>query len=367
MARAIFGLDNVEIGSHGYAHPMDWRAGEKAELSVPDLPDYVLSGESEISGTVDFINKNLSPPGKECRVMLWTGWCNPSEEQLTSAYTSGVRNLNGGDPRMDSHYPSYAHMSPPVHQVGKYLQFLTSASNEYILTDDWTPPYYRFQNVVQTFENTGSPKRVVPVNIYIHYYIARNYPGLQGLRTTLKWVLDHPLAPVFVSEYVDVVRDFHWARIAERGPGHWVIRKGPALQTVRFDTPDMHIDLEASNGVIGYVNNKELGVTFVHLTDAAEVSVVTSESAPKRAFLRTATHIVKDFSHTPKGFEFVSGGVGLRTFEVAGLSDGANYEIHASIDGEDFVVVNAAVSEGQVSFQIPKKTTKAILVKAVLQ
>lgn len=367
VARAIFAMDNVEIGSHGYAHPMDWRAGEKAELSVPDLPDYSLSGKSEVAGTVDFINKNLSPPGKECRVMLWTGWCNPSEEHLVTTYKTGVRNLNGGDPRMDSHYPSYAHMVPPVHQVGKHLQYLTSASNEYILTDDWTPPYYRFQNVIQTFENTGSPKRVVPVNIYIHYYIARNFPGLQGLITTLKWILDHPLAPVFVSEYVDIARDFHWARIAERGPGHWVIRKGPALLTIRFDRPDLHIDLEASKGVIGYLNDKDLGVTYVHLTEANEASVIIADTPPNRAYLHTATHLVRKFSHSETGFAFETGGVGLRRFEVAGLTEGKTYKISASVEGIEFNESSAKVVDGVVSFTIEKQSTKPISIQGVVK
>jgi hypothetical protein len=364
VARAIFRLDNVEIGSHGYAHPMDWRAGEKSELSVPGLPDYVLSGESEVSDTISYINENLAPPGKTCRIMLWTGWCNPTETQLQAAYDSGVRNLNGGDPRMDSHYPSYAHMVSPVHQVGSLLQYQTSAANEYILTDDWTPPYYRFQNVVQTFEKTGSPKRVVPVNIYIHYYIARNFPAFEGLLNTLAWVLDKPLAPIFTSEYVDIARDFQWARIAQREDKSWVIRKGPSLRTLRFDRPDLHVDISASSGVVGYAQDKALGVTYLHLSNEEEVSVVLADQQPDHPFPWTATHPIENFSFTGTDLRFETGGVGVRTFQVAGLKPGTKYEVLAHVEEELFDKSKALVDDkGVLEFVITGKSTKAIEVR----
>ncbi len=364
VARAIFRLDNVEIGSHGYAHPMDWRAGEKSELSVPGLPDYVLTGDSEVTDTIKYINENLAPPGKTCRIMLWTGWCNPTETQLKAAYDSGVRNMNGGDPRMDSHYPSYAHMVSPVHQVGSLLQYQTSAANEYILTDEWTPPYYRFQNVIQTFERTGSPKRVVPVNIYIHYYIARNFPAFEGLLNTLNWVLGQPLAPIFTSEYVDIARDFQWVRIAQREDKSWVIRKGPNLRTVRFDRPDLHVDLSASSGVVGYAQDKSLGVTYLHLSNEPEVSVVLADQPPQHPYPRTATHPIENFSHSGSDMRFETGGVGLRTFEIAGLKAGTQYVVLAHVQEELFDRTKAAVDDkGVLEFKISGKTTQPIAVR----
>lgn len=366
VARAIFALDNVEIGSHGYAHPMDWRAGEKSELSVTGLPDYQLSGKTEVSDTIAYIDEHLAPPGKQCRIMLWTGWCNPDEKQLEATYAAGVRNLNGGDPRMDSHYPSYAHMVPPVHQVGSQLQYYTSAANDYILTDDWTPPYYRFQNVVQTFENTGMPRRVVPVNIYIHYYIARNFSALAGLHNTIKWVLEHPLAPIFTSQYVDIARDFHWARMAQRAPNTWVVRKGPALRTLRFDRDDVHIDLDASVGVTGYAQDKELGVTYVHLTRSPEVTVVTSSKAPERPFPWRTTHPVENFTYEQESFQFETGGVGLRQFDMAGVTPGATYQVSADIKSRPAIEQQArADALGFLHFEIEAKTTKTIVVAVV--
>ena len=251
VARTLLALPNVEVASHGFSHPMDWRAGEKSELSVKNLPGYTLSGEGEIAHSAEYINSALTTPDKPVRVMLWTGWCNPDEAQLAVTARLGLFNLNGGDPRMDRLYPSYAHMAPPIHRVGAQFQFFTSAANDYILTDEWTPPYYRFGNVVDTFEKTGRPRRVVPANIYYHFYIAQNLSALQGARRAYDWAMRNAVAPLFVSEYVDIVRDFYYGRVSQVDPRTWEIATDGRLNTVRFDGAPVHIDLEDSTGVIG--------------------------------------------------------------------------------------------------------------------
>lgn len=341
LARSVLALENVEVASHGIAHPMDWRAGsvkgysadEPAVRSLPSYPDagvdVVGRGEIEIAGSVAYIDEFLAPPGKKCRTMLWTGWCNPSEEQLAIAYRLGLRNLNGGDPRMDEHYPSYAHMVPPVRQVGKLKQFLTSAANDYILTDDWTPPFYRFKNVIQTFERTGSPRRVVPVDVYYHFYLARNYAALSGLKTTLDWVVTQPLAPMFTGDYVDIARDFHDARFASAGPRRWTMRKGKALRTVRFDA-QVDIDLEASTGVLGYLKAPELSATYVHLDERPEVVIQLGAGPPSRPYLSRATHPVEGLKVDGDTVSFATHTVGPREFVFAGMTPGGRYRVESA-------------------------------------
>ena len=326
VARSIFARDNVEVGSHGLAHPMDWRGGATAELSVPDLPGYTLSGESEIAQSVAYIDAELAPPGKPCTIMLWTGWCNPNEAELAVAYRLGLRNLNGGDPRMDEHYPSYAHLVAPVHAVGRLYQFQTSAANDYILTDGWVPPYYRFRNVVRTFEQAGAPRRVVPIDVYFHFYIARNLAGLTGLREVLDWVVAQPIAPMFTSEYVDVARDFQWARIARRGD-RWTVRKGGALRTLRADGL-IDVDVERSRGVLGYLQDRALGVTYVHLDGSGEVAVEVGHAPPRRAYLAEASHPVDALVVDGATISFETHGPGNRTFVFAGLAPGVAYRVN---------------------------------------
>lgn len=353
IARSIFALDNVEVGSHGLAHPMNWRAGAAAELSVPGLPGYVLSGESEIAHSVDYIDRVLAPPGKRCQIMLWTGWCNPSPEQLAVAYRLGLRNLNGGDPRMDAHYPSYAHLVPPVRRTGEFSQYLTSAANDFILTNEWTPPYYRYQNVVQTFERSGRPRRVVPIDVYYHFYIALNQAALAGLEHVLGWVIDQPIAPRWTSEYVDIVRDFQWARLARRAGDEWVLRKGPALRTLRFDDAGVHVDLDRSPGVIGYTADAELGVTWVHLDASPEVVVRLSDTPPRRAYLKSASHPVDDLRVEPGVLDFGTGGPGRREFVFAGLAHAQRARIVSATPGQAERRSEAVVDErGVLGFAI---------------
>lgn len=341
VIRSIFALDNVEVGSHGYAHPIDWRAGPAATLSVPDLPDYRLDGENEVGKSVAYIDAQLAPPGKPCRIMLWTGSCNPSEDQLAWAYRLHLRNLNGGDPRMDAFYPSYAHLVPPAHPVGRYFQYFTSAANDYIHTQDWRPPYYRFQNVVQTFERSGRPRRVVPVNVYFHFYSARNQAALTGLERALDWAVGQPLAPVFASEYVDIARDFQWARVARRGADRWVIRKGPYLRTVRFDRPDLSIDRSQSRGVLGYLRDPDLGVTYVHLSQDEEVELQLRAPDPGPELpagevpagdvrLEEGSHWVDALATSPGRIEVETRGTGRKRFVIAGLIGGASFRVHAT-------------------------------------
>lgn len=330
VARSIFALDNVEIGSHGLAHPLNWRDKREENLSVRGLPGYAFTDDVEIARSVEYIDRALAPPGKRCQIMLWTGWCNPSEGQLAAAYRLGLRNLNGGDPRMDAHYPSYAHLVAPIHRVGGLYQYYTSAANDYILTARWSPPYYRFQNVIQTFERTAAPRRVVPINVYFHFYIARNHEALVGIERIFEWVSRQPIAPRFASEYVDLVRDAHWARLAEPAPGRWVLRKGPALRTARFDDPAVHVDLARSRGVIGYLNHPELGVTYVHLTADPEVTIQLAGQAPRAPYLERATHDVDALQIGGDEIRFTTRGVGGKRFVLRNLPPGRGYDVTAA-------------------------------------
>ncbi len=335
VARSIFALPNVEIGSHGFAHPLNWRAPD-GEVSVAGIPGYAMSGEAEVARSVEYINRELALPGKSCRIMLWTGDCNPTAEQLAVAYRLGLRNLNGGDPRMDAHYPSYAHLVPPVHLVDGLAQYYTSAANDYILTDEWKPPYYRFRNVLQTFARSGLPRRVVPVDVYFHFYSARNLTALTALEEIFDWVVHQPLAPVFTSEYVDIVRDAADARIARSGPEQWTVRKGASLRTVRFDDPTLHVDLARSHGVLGYVEEPALGATYVHLDGSREAVIQLAHAAPSQPYLERANHFVDDVALGAETLAWTTHGPGRGTFVFAGLAPGTRYH---SLDGD--LVVDA--------------------------
>ena len=360
VARDILKMNNVEAASHGLAHPMDWRGGADAELSVDDLPDYVLSGETEIRQSVEYIDRYLVPPGKKTKVMLWTGWTNPSEEQLQIAYEMGLHNLNGGDGRMDSHYPSYAHMAPAIHQVGEFFQYYSSMANDYVLTDGWQPPYYRFQNIVETFEKTNERYRIMPLNIYVHFYISRNQAALTGLTRVMEWVEKHEIAPVFVSEHVDRVKDAYWSRVARKGDG-WQGMVGEHLRTLRMDSPDVHVDLRRSKGVIGYFQDKKLGVTYIHL-DSNAYELYFAGKPPQVPHLSKATHAVKNLKHEGGKLTFETSGVGEGTFIFyAGQSKNNTQNVVVNSENKELTASVVSLPKGYIKV----KTTLAGLPSTV--
>ncbi len=319
VARSIFALPNVEVASHGYSHPLDWRAG-RAPASVPDLPGYEMSGVGEIEKSAAYIDAALAPAGKPTRVMLWTGWCNPEPAHLEVAYGLGLYNLNGGDGRMDRLYPSYAHLAPPVRRVGGWLQFHSSAANDYILTDEWQPPYYRFANIVDTFENSGEPRRVLPANVYYHFYIGRKPASMAGVKAVYDWVRRRDLAPVFVSDYIDVVRDFMVGRVVPAGDRTWRVRVGRHLRTVRFEG-EVHVDLERSRGVLGYLHAESVDATYVHLGQA-DATVALGDAPPSTPYLRQASHRVESWRVLPDGVRLTVRGVGRKKLRLGGVPDG---------------------------------------------
>ncbi len=357
QAQGIFALPNVETASHGLAHPMDWRAGAKSELSVPDLPGYTLSGEAEILRSSDYIDKSLSPPGKPVRVMLWTGWCNPTETQLALAWERGLYNLNGGDGRMDRLYPSYAHLAPPVRRVGERIQVHSSTANDYILTDRWTPPYYRVANVVDTWANSGSPRRVLPVNLYYHFYVRRKSAALSGIKVAYDWVLRRNLAPIFASEYVEMVLDFLHARVARVGPRMWRVKTAGHLRTVRFDGPPVFVDMERSQGVLGSLFVSDVEATYVHLA-GNDASVALSAEAPKRPYLQQASHRVEAMRVKGQSVDLELHGVGTKKVWLAGMRPGGAYaarvgevELNATADAAGVLALQAP-GNGRVAVQV---------------
>jgi hypothetical protein len=354
-ARRIAALPNVELGTHGLAHPMDWRARGQAVLSY-DLPGYKMSAEEEIVFATRYIRDVINPPGKPAMVMLWTGWCNPAEDQLALAYTEGIYNLNGGDPRMDGEFPSYLHLVPPIHRVGKHRQYFTSGPNEYILTEEWQPPYHRWRKIVEMFERTEAPVRIVPMNAYYHYYIVEKVPALAAMKDVLDFVIRQEPAPLWVSQYIDVVRDFEDMRLARLDPGSddaWRILNSGYCRTVRFDLWDRHVDLTRSRGVIGYRRLEAQRALYVHLDESHDHTVVlTPAPAPgRRPFVRRASSYVDRLEATADSVSFVTRGYGRKHLWLANMVPRATYVVQATNEaGERSEVTVASDAQGTLEW-----------------
>jgi hypothetical protein len=331
LARRIAALPNVELAVHGLAHPMDWRARDKAICSY-DLPGYRMSAEQEIVFASRYIRDVLAPPGKATKVMLWTGWCNPAEDQLALAWKEGLYNLNGGDPVMSGEFPSYMHLAPPIHRVGKLRQYFTSGPNEYILTEEWQPPYHRWRNLIDIFQRTEAPHRVVPMNVYYHFYVVEKPPALAAMHDVMRSVLDRRPAPLFVSEYIDVVRDFETMRLGRLDPASdegWRVLNSGYARTIRFDRWDRHVDLERSRGVIGYRRAPEQKALYVHLDESHDHTVVLSAIPPTRPYVSYATSYLERVVIGADRISLRTRGIGRKHLAFANLPPGVRYRISA--------------------------------------
>jgi hypothetical protein len=347
-ARKIAALPQVELAAHGLCHPMDWRARQHAVCAV-ELPGYRMDPREEIVGASRWITDNLAPAGKSTRVMLWTGWCNPAEDMLQLAEKEGLYNLNGGDPVMTGEFPSYLHLAPPIHHVGKVQQYYTSAPNEYILTEEWQPPFHRWRKVIEVMRNTDVPRRVYPMNVYYHFYIVENEPGLAAMKDVLRWVLRQEPAPLFASEYLDVMRDFQHLRLAAVEPGSdeaWRVLNSGYDRTIRFDRADRHVDMERSKGVIGYRRLPRQGALYVHLDESHDHTVVLSPTIGRAPFVLRVAAYADKVKLSPRRATMTLRGFGRKYVSLANMSPSSWYLVRAR--NEEGREVSGRVHSGSV-------------------
>jgi len=355
VARRIARLPNVEVAVHGFAHPMDWRSREQAICSY-EVPGYKMSAEKEIAYAADYINREITPPGKPVMVMLWTGWCNPAEDQLAVASRIGIYNLNGGDPLMDGQFPSYLHLAPPIHRVGKQTQYFTSGPNDYILTEEWLEPYHRWANVIQTAKRTDKPRRVYPINVYYHFYITQKPAALQATHRIMEWIVEQQTAPLWVSEYIDIVRDFEDMRVARVGTEaeeSWRVLNSGYCRTVRFDRFDRHVDLSRSKGVTGYRRLPAQRALYVHLDEGHDHTVVLAP-APYKAgpYVRRHSAYIDGLQLTRDTFSATMRGTGRKYLTLANMTPSSRFRARAvNEDGRQVSSLVLSDADGTLDWQ----------------
>jgi hypothetical protein len=93
VAREIFRLPYVEIGSHMWSHPFDWPAIEAGKdypgINLP-VPGYKFSPYMEAVGAAKWIDQHLAPPDKKVVIDQWSGDCEPDAQVVGLAYTAGL-------------------------------------------------------------------------------------------------------------------------------------------------------------------------------------------------------------------------------------------------------------------------------------
>ena len=252
LAKSMYALNNVEPATHTFTHPFIWNKivdGKLDEKYRLKPNGYNFSLYNELDGSLDYINRKLTPKRKATTV-FWSGDCAPTEEILKYVYKHNVLNINGGYTVISNASPWLTNVAPLGLERGEYYQVYTGAQNENVYTNDWLGPFWGFKKVVQTFKLTNSPRRLKPIDIYYHLYSGSKIASLNALRYIFDWAIKEDVLPIFTSEYIPKVMDYFTLSMANEGD-EWLFDGMVHLKTLRNEESKKEVDLRHSKSVLG--------------------------------------------------------------------------------------------------------------------
>jgi hypothetical protein len=106
--------------------------------------------------------------------------------------------------------------------------------------------------VLETLRFTDAPRRLKPVALHYHAYIASSPAGLDSLRHIYAWLATQELLPVRVADYAARVQAFRELALARDLSGAFSLHGGAALRTLRLPSELGEPDLAASSGVAAF-------------------------------------------------------------------------------------------------------------------
>lgn len=344
MYRNVFSPPQVDVASHGYTHPLEWKTG-KVALKIPG---YRFDAGKEIRDSIQQIRKLLESLGikKPVSTFLWTGDCLPTEQQIAIANEGDILNMNGGDAQFDRKYDSYMFVTPLGIRRGDSRQIYTGEANENVYTNLWEGPYYGFSDVILTFQNTEHPRRIKPINIYYHYYSGEFHSSLKALVDAYDYALSQEVIPIHAKNYIRIVRDFFGLTLSKIGEGFHVHNKGD-LRTIRFDAENRNVDLARSKGIIGFFHFQNN--LYVTLDESEDHVLYLTPVPPRQPYLINASFLVRGFTVRGNEIRFSKQGWYRSEILLGGLPPQARYSVRA---GGQIIRVKSD-SEGRMKIEFP--------------
>ncbi len=369
-ARSIFELPHVRAASHSFSHPYQWdkddpNPGNYDEPNMPLKPaaNYpTIDPVREITGSVDFINKNLLPAGKQVELMLWSGNCRPGTRALEVCRLLGVENMNGGNTIVSRLYPGIAGTAPRVMPWGDEIQIHAANQNEFMYANGWQGPFFGgFADVVDTFERTDKGRRTKPVNVYYHFYSATSLSSLRALEKIHQWCERSQLHSVTALQYARIAKDAWRTKVYEVAPRHWLLANQGDLRTFRLPKYLGRPDMARCKGVSGYIEHEDsvyvhtLGqsVTELVLGDEAE-GPVTADTARLRLTSCSAEIAFQTFD--PLKVAFTVSDLRPVEAEFSGLQPKADCQVR--VDSSDTRI--AADDHGRIKLSLPPSAKVSI-------
>lgn len=363
IAREIFRIPHVQVGSHAFSHPFVWSPQDIAQNDYYDRRHLHLKAthrfekidpRREIAGSVSFIERELVPPGKRVEIMLWTGNCRPFADALKVCREIGIEAMNGGYTIYSPRHPQCSAIAPRVTWWDDELQVYAANQNEFVYTDDWSGPTFGgFDQVIKSFEMLESPRRMKPVNVYYHFYSAV-FPGsLRALDRAYAWSMKQPLHAVTAAEASRMTRDAVMTRIYQTGPRRWYIANEGELPTLRVPVSLGYPDLDASTNILGFTDHE--GERYIHTNGKPGVELVLSSTSPTRLFLESSAADLTFHSFGSDHCKFSAVSERVSRVVFGGLKPGATYTLTYSEHSKPAVYKNLPVDEeGKVVFLLPR-------------
>ena len=277
-AKKTFALPFVEPASHTYTHPFNWRKGmvaysikkdaKRVSYGEGNIPAYQESDKQinlsyEIDDSLNYLQK-LTP--KKLNIVYWSGDCFPSARDLKYIEDNNLLAFNGGDSRFDLEFNSYSFVSPLSRYAEGVTQIYSSNSNENTYTGDWTKDFWRFKNVIKTFENTGYPKRIKPVDVYYHFYSFEKKASFNALKKVYKYLKQNDFEYVYPSEFIKIAENFHDVKIEKEGNAFYISNM-KELREFRFDGK---VKIKRSKDIAKKYYDKKLKATYIRIKDNIE-------------------------------------------------------------------------------------------------
>ncbi len=332
-ARDLFELDYVEIASHTYSHPFHWQAlqpgSPSGENNLP-IPGYQFDIDREIGGSAHYINTHLAPPGKKTEILLWSGDAIPLEDAIEAVGRYGMINMNGGATIISKKTPTVTAISPNVRTVGKQTQVYAPIMNENIFTNDWLGPFDGFRRVIETFDMTGYPRRIKPVNVYYHFYAGTKKSALRSLEEVYDWSLQQDLMPILPSEYIVKVPHFRSAGVSRYLDGRWKVSGLGPIKSIRTLDKNSYPDLSTSKSLIGTSTTDD--AIYIHTNGANSVTFNLTPLQPVEPYLVSSNASVEHWNTRSDGTISVrfTGALQVK-FEIGGSASNCEMTLHGEI------------------------------------
>ncbi len=305
IARSIFALPWIEIASHSFEHPFNWKTTSEKHRQTPlnqryvlEIPHYQFNLKTEIQGSIDFINQYLAPPNKKSNLLFWSGAANPSIQDLKLAKYLNILSINGlSDTNIDDHHPSITGIRPMGITIKNAYQVFAPIEMDFYFINNFNGPLYGFKNVIQTFQRTDKPRRTKPIDIYYHIYAASNPATLQALKKVYQWALSQPVMNIYISDYIKKVLDYNYITIGKSN-GSWMIHSNSDLRELRSSHALGYPDLNHSRNVVGFKENQP--DLYVHLGPERLTVLNYQTKKPTEPYLVEANGRVARFFRKPQ-------------------------------------------------------------------